>query len=960
MKVSVFHHLQINRLYIIVLLMILQYAGNAQGDLSRNYIPPSPQASSLGLFVDANMGNYSGRAEIGIPIYEIKTGAITLPINLNYFTGGIKTTDEGSWVGLNWNLNAGGVIGRIKKDVEDFGWTGFYQINPNSRPCNYDQEPDIFFYNFNGYVGKFMLLYNASAPGYTVRHLTKSNVRISLNSGGGWTITTPDGIQYLFSKEEKTDEYIQSGSTYENSTFTSAWYLTKITATNGETIDFEYNTYHEKVSKTFTQSAGLFPDLFTPDWIIWICHFPYPSPSGGSSTSTLNMDEVLLQKIIFKGGTIVFNTSPRIDLNTVNNYGSQLNSIVIYKGSVNPSNILTSFNLEYDYFTSSSNPPIPSKIHQRLTLKKVQEVSVNNLNKGAYLMEYNSGFVPPKNSDSRYNLGYMTGTGACMLNKIVFPTGGYTELFYSSNQIQDMDNVTLYPGLRIDKIKQYDGVSSNINIKKFQYSGGKLLGRYMPFLEYPWITYGWVDDCPTAGETSWYTIYWTYRVHADLTSLTEMANNNVFGYDNVTVLYGENGENGKAVYEYESNYPTNLPIYPGMVRFYMPVNLSQRNGIQKSVTNYKFNGTTYIPVTKKETVYNSSEVSTVSVGRRVSGSCFGYDITTEWIKKAQEITSTYDESGANPVVETSVYTYNNTHNLLPTSISFTNSKNEVVVSTLKYVHEAAAASGGVYNTMVSKNMIAPLIEKIMTKNSKTVINSTTYKDWGNGIIQPEFEKIQYDNNLPDVKTNYSQYDLQTGTVLERVDRNGIVISYIYDYSGIYPIAEVVNASFNDIALTSFESDGKGNWVFSGSIFDYSDAPTGNKAYVLTGSDITRSGLNTAKSYIVSYWSNGGSYNVNGTSAITGKTRNGWTYYEHKVHNSSIVTVSGIGQIDELRLYPENSFMTSYTYKPLVGITTETDANNKTLYYEYDSFGRLVYLKDQDKNIIKAYEYHYKN
>jgi|GEM_PF-5457847 len=71
---------------------------------------------------------------------------------------------------------------------------------------------------------------------------------------------------------------------------------------------------------------------------------------------------------------------------------------------------------------------------------------------------------------------------------------------------------------------------------------------------------------------------------------------------------------------------------------------------------------------------------------------------------------------------------------------------------------------------------------------------------------------------------------------------------------------------------------------------------------------------------------------------------------------SAVTISGNGEVDELRLYPRKAHMTTYCYQPKVGLISVCDANNKILYYEYDSVGRLILIRDQDRNVVKTFEY----
>ena len=56
----------------------------------------------------------------------------------------------------------------------------------------------------------------------------------------------------------------------------------------------------------------------------------------------------------------------------------------------------------------------------------------------------------------------------------------------------------------------------------------------------------------------------------------------------------------------------------------------------------------------------------------------------------------------------------------------------------------------------------------------------------------------------------------------------------------------------------------------------------------------------------------------------------------------------------------NSLMVSSTYDQMIGATSVTDPNNKTTIYEYDSFGRLLRVKDQDGFILEQYQYSYAN
>lgn len=55
----------------------------------------------------------------------------------------------------------------------------------------------------------------------------------------------------------------------------------------------------------------------------------------------------------------------------------------------------------------------------------------------------------------------------------------------------------------------------------------------------------------------------------------------------------------------------------------------------------------------------------------------------------------------------------------------------------------------------------------------------------------------------------------------------------------------------------------------------------------------------------------------------------------------------------------NAMITTYTYKPLVGISSVTDPKGDKQTYHYDGFGRLQYVKDAQDKILSENKYHYK-
>jgi hypothetical protein len=176
---------QIHFLSFIVLFFIITNATSQEASVINKVSIASPTAGSLGKYADIPVNYHTGIPNISIPIYEVKEGPLSLPLSLSYHASGLKVMEPASWVGAGWALNAGGVITRsvqgapderltsttydqIKGYFSDYGYHNYESgncVNDLGNTAAFcgkdffegrkDGEPDLFFFNFGGYSGKF-------------------------------------------------------------------------------------------------------------------------------------------------------------------------------------------------------------------------------------------------------------------------------------------------------------------------------------------------------------------------------------------------------------------------------------------------------------------------------------------------------------------------------------------------------------------------------------------------------------------------------------------------------------------------------------------------------------------------------------------------------------------------------------------------------------------------------------
>jgi YD repeat-containing protein len=562
--------------------------------------------------------------------------------------------------------------------------------------------------------------------------------------------------------------------------------------------------------------------------------------------------------------------------------------------------------------------------------------------------------------------------------------------YYSSHGFQNLKQEL--GGLRINNIQSYDGISSTpILSRYFVYDSAFVINPVDTVNSYI-TTQG--DVLLPNEDGSQYEYMKVTRNCATKFSLGSIQGGTV-GYGKVTTYDGLNGANGYTVSSFSCDPQTQAGLPASLVFPYPPNDIYEwRNGLLLSEIIYTASGqavkatkNSYNFVRRARIVNFGDGMATINAlnlcgGLGDYGGCgavtVDYSNTNEQVEHTSQTEILYDLSSGNELSKTTTYYYDDTLNMQPTRTVYVDSKSDSVLVYTRSPFELSAINSSIplsgpataaLDTMIARNIVGQAIE-----TERYVAGNLSYKALTNyqltpaGLVLPANIMLQNSTNPIETRVNFLEYD-NYGNLLEQAKTNNENHNYIYDYSNNYPIAEIVNGDSTSIAYTSFESNGTGGWMLSGGTVDTTKGFTGTKSYT-SSFTITKGGLNSANTYVLSYWTTAAlPLTVAGIVSgypIQGKTifinGNNWTYYEYKITGISTASVSGSGSanVDELRLYPASAQMTTYTYVPLVGVSSVCDVDNRVTYYQYDGLNRLKVIKDQDGNILKTIQYHYMN
>lgn len=1001
--------------------LLLTYSSiYGQANYSNYYFPEPPKAPSSEAFLKyggVQNSEYTGSNSPSINLFNLKSGDINLPINLNYISGnGIRVTEEAGSVGLGWSISFPNIVqtvygyddfssnNRYRLDfakstlpfasnfpaengptnfnqLPSFDTYGYFLATNNNVPIDgsftsmhsnfetIDMQPDIFILNLFGEKLEFIIdnfkYYN---PGVNssifFKVLNKKGYYIKKTTEG-FTVKDPKGLTYHFNSIENIES--ANGGAYKVSGIN--YVISEIIDSNNRKILFTYTNINTlfnlpSYSSFLNYTTSYYQNYCSQGSSGNLEFFGFDNPTAPPNpnmfaalnnfknnvlSSSQRQNYVLPSSIISENGKLSFNYSDRIDFGT-----KKLDKITLLTTN---DIVANECQFNYDYFlpqsVDQSNTPF-GITYDLDRNKRLKLLSLQKKNQEKYIFSYNETLLPPKNSFSTDYWGYANGgfnnksphlnpndfnynisipvtelnnnkklpdinyTKSGILEKIVYPTKGYSKFIYNLNEASNLfyqfNNYKYNKGngLRLAEQKNYDFNNNPLGGTLFEYEAGLTPNPIHILREDNAQKFFEIGDC--AGRPLVKTI------QASFVSMHSSSINNTFalssgsgvGYTKVTKKEIDSSGNTKG--RIETIYSNIEDIHYNTSSFTRPIFLP-------SVKGNKFENGTILNTSIFDN--NSIKLKEEKYNYTLQNSDFSYGVTmihpmyhsyawrsfgnnqdpmyvqhyksaigyypiysTETILKDKE---TIDYLNGNSLSVKTDYTYDG-YNLI-SSKKTTYPTLETMSEQYKYSHQ---------NTrFYHANILSTITEKSITKNSKVIFKQNdSFSD--SDHFNPTATRLQNFTSgfTGDYDITYDKYDV-TGNLLQYTKRSGASFTIIWGYNQTLPIAIIEGATYPN--------------------------PNNPKPTDISQSLITS---------IVDA-SNADATQINGND------------------ETAFLTI-----LDNFRKDPltANFKITTYTYDPLIGVRSITSSSGNREFYRYDiSTNKLEKVLDQDNNVVKEYK-----
>ncbi|RHJ83938.1 hypothetical protein [Parabacteroides sp. AM08-6] len=438
---------------------------------------------------------------------------------------------------------------------------------------------------------------------------------------------------------------------------------------------------------------------------------------------------------------------------------------------------------------------------------------------------------------------------------INYPTGGRAEFIVGQNRFRDNQTIKGSGGFRIEKIRYYDsGGTSPVKERIYKYGpdeDGTGIPHTIPVLD----GYG----ANTYTEQTAKVIYDTRVIHSfrkrtfggETVEALTFDNGCAVNYSQVAEYEAENGALcGKTVYTSDTHtysMETASPTSPYPLRedeWYL--------GMPESVTYYKYKNGQYVWTKKTENQYNkyfdpvqifrarcwtATEVLIVggsqgSMSREelVENNAVYYlnkrGIRTGIVQLTGVDESEQDDNG-NIIKKVTRYYYDSQKDVKPSRVERSQSDGTQEVEHLIYptAYASSSGEGSFLSSLVSKNIVDYPIEHVFRRNGQvkagtvnlfnsngtlasvyTLAGATSAdagfklsnRPQGNYVSDATTNTAFSKSSLYSSKTTVSRYDSYGNPLCITDTESGQTVCYIWSYTGLYPIVEIRNATYDAV------------------------------------------------------------------------------------------------------------------------------------------------------------------
>lgn len=832
--------------------------------------------------------------------------------------------------------------------------------NSNQPISQYEYMPDVFSFNFNGKSGQFIFgndgmpkllsdeWFHIDTTGIKLYQPQSAIYRCLENTFiSSFIITDMNGYKYYFGGTIDAIEYSiivdcsTSGATHDNSNFyqdtptTNAWYLTKIEAPNGRTMDFHYKA----------SSALMCYDNTDPLW-------QYRLNRNGAGEVSMNATKsAILEKITITdiGFEVNFNlttdnTRKLYNINSqFNNANYRLSSVVAAIDGEQLCNVVFE-PVHYGGDSSWGYRFLKSiRFNASLISPHQYEFSYDTSNQNFP----NPVMISRSNID---DFGYWRANNFWgLLKSVIHPTGGRSEFEYEPHNY----------GTK--RYYEYSNINNTAQItSKVSYTAPMLIGgvrlrsikNYMNDIQEDYLIYNYsskfdletplanFDESLNPGQGS---------SHGCLQTETDPIHNIITSRCRTTPSYQGSGVHSTGVY---NSGHIAIPFHPYLVSG----QLSDVYNIGEPHVGYREVTEIAIDIKSDQRTYKTYTFTDYLTNPDVKASSFSTEIGTSVLYSYQNAYSSMSLNRGKLLSE--IWRNSNKEIVYEVQNNYSHNFGELIFDIGQTIIDPDNYTVSLRNiggfTIAKKiyHSPSPLISREVTEFAgSSEIKSTNSFDY-----DEKQRVIETRRSLSNGMREFTEYKYP-----DQILGNISTVPSDESLEGIYYL-KMNNIISRPIEVKSGLIDGNVKKVTSAIITSY-------KKITNFKNNISSVPLKQFTLRVDSPIENYSPLSVNASQLAMDNRMKEAAKFEHS-NRLRLTSIMYPGEPlimyvwDTKNMYPiketQGNLTHNYTYRPMVGLSIKQDPRGVYTYYEYDALGRLISIKDHYSRLIQKYDYNYKN